>query len=372
MRILHLIDSRGVYGAERILLYLAGEQQRRGHDPCIVSIGDPGAGESEFEALARARGLAVAPVRIAPRPTPGVVRSLLGTVRSLGPAVLHSHGYKANILLALTPRRERGPMLATLHGWTSGERLSVVWLYERLDGWALRRLDAVVVVAGSMLGLPALRAIAPSRRHVIANGIPSRAERLAELDARHVPAVPQAITDFIIRRPTLVAIGRLSFEKGFALLLESFARARAEEGADWQLLIAGEGPERSALGARIAALGLQDSVRLGGYVEGADRLLEHARGFVMSSYTEGMPLVLLEALQWPVAVIATRVGAIPELLAQRGGARLVPPRDGAALTAALGALMSARLASQVSAPPDTRYTVPEMTGAYLRLYEAIS
>jgi len=371
MRILHLIDSRGIYGAERILLHLAREQQQRGHEPCVVSIGDPGAGESEFEALARACGIAVAPVRVAPRPTPAVVRSLLTAVRALGPDVLHSHGYKANILLALVSRRQRGPMLATLHGWASGERLGALWLYERLDRWALRRLDAVVVVAGSMLALPALPAIPAGKLHVIANGIPPRAARLAELAARGTPALPESLTAFLRRRPTLVAIGRLSPEKGFALLLESFARARIA-APEWQLLIVGEGRERAALSARIGALGLQERVQLAGYLEGADRLLEHAAGFVMSSFTEGMPLVLLEALQWPVAIVATRVGAIPELLAGRSNARVVAPRDVPGLTAALQALLSAPVAAALSAPPYTTHTVAEMAGAYLRLYEAIT
>ncbi|HEX4388440.1 MAG TPA: glycosyltransferase [Steroidobacteraceae bacterium] len=367
MRILHLIDSRGVYGAERILLYLAREQQRRGHEPWIVSIGDPGSGESEFEALARARGIAVAPVRIAPRPTPSVVRSLLRTVRALRPDVLHSHGYKANILLSLVSRRRRGPMLATLHGWTSGERLGALWLYERLDRWALRRLDAVVVVARGMLTLPALRAIPPDRVHVIANGIPTRAERRGEPGAE----LPQQLLDFLRRGPTLVAIGRLSAEKGFALLLESFVRARDAAGK-WQLLIVGEGPERPTLAKRIASLGLQDAVRLGGYVGGADRLLGEAAGFVMSSFTEGMPLVLLEALQWPVPIIATRVGAIPELLGERPRARLVPPRDGPALAAALQDLMSAPPALLPSASPDTGQGSAAMAQAYLQLYAAIT
>jgi glycosyltransferase involved in cell wall biosynthesis len=299
------------------------------------------------------------------------MRTLLAATQALQPDVLHSHGYKANILLGFVSKRLRGPMLATLHGWTSSNRLGKLWLYEWLDRHAQRRLDAVVVVARSMLSLPAFRAFPRGKLHVVANGIPTRAVRLAEHAARGTSALPPSLIAFMHSRPTLVAIGRLSAEKGFALLLESFARARSVEG-DWQLLIAGEGPERAALTAQLDALGLRDSVQLGGYVDGADRLLEHAAGFVMSSFTEGMPLVLLEALQWPVPVIATQVGAIPELLAERAGARLVPPRDGPALATALQALMSAPAPTQVSAPPDTEHTVAEMAGAYLRLYEAIS
>ena len=109
-------------------------------------------------------------------------------------------------------------------------------------------------------------------------------------------------------------IGRLSAEKGFAGLIEAFGRANRAHGDTHQLLIVGEGPERAALAQRIAALGLHERVTLAGYVAGADRLLETAAGFVMSSLTEGMPLVLMEALQWGVPILATAVGAIPELL----------------------------------------------------------
>ena len=76
------------------------------------------------------------------------------------------------------------------------------------------------------------------------------------------------------------------------------------------------------LANRIAVLGLSAAVCLGGYVEGADRLLAHAAGFVMSSLTEGMPLVLLEAMQWRVPILATSVGAIPELLDEGRRGRL--------------------------------------------------
>jgi len=376
MRILHLIHSEGVYGAELILLYLAREQQQRGHEPLVGSIRDPGTDQTPFEALAHSWGLPVVRIRIAPRPTLRVVRSLLRTVRDLAPDVLHSHGYKPNILLGLVPRRIRGPMIATLHGWTGARTFSALWLYERLDRLSLRRIDSVVVVARCMLGLRALQGVPPSRRHVIENGIPTREVRLADLAARGVAPLPYELLEFTARQPTLVAIGRLSPEKGFTLLLEAFARARSQSAAAHQLLIVGEGPERQVLADRIAALHLTGIVRLAGYLEGADRLLARAAGFVMSSLTEGLPLVLLEAMQWRAPILATVVGAIPELLDEGRCGRLVAPNDLATLTHGLQSLMSGGSASDEAIASacqaaSGRYTSARMAQQYLEVYEAI-
>jgi glycosyltransferase involved in cell wall biosynthesis len=371
MRVLHLIDSGGVYGAERILLYLAREQQRRGHDPVIGSIGSPEVGPKELETIAKSSGLTVVPIRIASRPTPGVIRSLLRMVRDIAPDVLHSHGYKANILLGFLPRRVRGPMLSTLHGWTSGETLDALWLYERLDRIALRMIDAVVVVAPTMLQLPALRRIAHDRLRLIENGIPPLAERLQDLATRGVAALPPGLLSFLAQRPTVVAIGRLSREKGLGVLVEAFARVRAERPC--QLLIVGEGPERATLQRRVQQLNLVDTVRICGYLEGADRLLQHAAGFVMSSLTEGMPLVLLEALQWHVPILATRVGAIPELLDGVRGGDLVVPGDAVALAAGLTRMLGAPAPAPVVSMPETsgRFSSSLMAKKYLDRYERI-
>ncbi len=377
MRVLHLIHSEGIYGAESVLLYLAREQQQRGHEALIGSIRDPGTAETPFEAVARSWGLTVVPIRVAPRPTPAVVGSLLHTVRSLAPDVLHSHGYKANILLGPVPRRLRGAMLTTLHGWTSTRRFSRMWLYEWLDRRALPRLDAVVVVARRMISLRALRAVDTSRLSVIENGIPPLTRRLEDLTARGAAALPAALLEFTARHPTLVAIGRLSPEKGLMLLLEAFARARSEAAADWQLLILGEGPLRSVLANRISALGLPRVICLGGYVDGADRLLEHAGGFVMSSLTEGMPLVLLEAMQWRVPILATSVGDIPAVLDEGCRGRLVEPDDLTALTDGLRSMMSVDSARDLriaaaQAAVSQFYTSARMTDSYLRTYASLA
>jgi glycosyltransferase involved in cell wall biosynthesis len=107
------------------------------------------------------------------------------------------------------------------------------------------------------------------------------------------------------------------------------------------LLIIGDGPQRAALEARITAHGMGEHIHLSGYVEGADRALQGAAGFVMSSLTEGMPLVLLEAMQWNVPILATSVGAIPELLGEGQRGRLVPPGSVEALADALKEMASA-------------------------------
>jgi len=356
-------------------LYLAHEQQQLGHEPIIGSIRDPGTEETPFEALARSRGVRVVRIRIAPRPTPGVIRYLLQTVRTLTPDVLHSHGYKPNILLGPLPRRVRGPMLATLHGWTAARALSALWLYEQLDRLSLRGIDTVVVVARSMLQLRVLRTIAPLRRLVIENGIPPLTQRLADLAAAGAAPLPQDLVEFVARRPTLVAIGRLSPEKGFSQLLEAFARARSAGGAMMQLLIVGDGSERGPLTQRIMELQLSDNARLAGYVEGADRLLAHAAGFVMSSLTEGMPLVLLEAMQWRVPILATTVGAIPEIL-EGGRGLLVPPNDVATLAEGLLRVgQSERDCAETRGSGDQAaaepYSSARMAARYLCAYDAV-
>jgi glycosyltransferase involved in cell wall biosynthesis len=158
-------------------------------------------------------------------------------------------------------------------------------------------------------------------------------------------------------------------------LLEAFARARAPANSQHQLLIVGSGPQRESLVSRISALGLNDAVRLGGYVEAADRLLEHAAGFVMSSLTEGMPLVLLEAMQWRVPILATAVGAIPELLEEGRLGRLIAPCDPAALAAGLHNLMSEDAKPKDGAGAHAvwqRYSSQRMADEYFSAYGAIA
>ena len=90
-----------------------------------------------------------------------------------------------------------------------------------------------------MLKLPAVARLASVRPHRERHSL--RESRLEDLLRRHTPALPVHVIDFMRRRPTLLAIGRLSAEKGFAELLEAFARADAAAGAWDQIVVMGEG-----------------------------------------------------------------------------------------------------------------------------------
>jgi glycosyltransferase involved in cell wall biosynthesis len=299
------------------------------------------------------------------------LKALLRQLREFAPDVLHSHGYKANVLVGFVPRRFRAAMVTTLHGWTNSQAFNALWIYEHLDRLALRQIEQVVVVTRSMLDLPGVRKLKPTSKRVIENGIPSLQARLADLVANNIPALPAALTSLVQTRPTFVAIGRLSSEKGFDLLIEAFARARARARQDHQLIIVGEGPQRPALESKLSALELQDHVHLVGYLAGADRLLERAAGFVMSSLTEGMPLVLLEALQWEVPILATSVGAIPDLVPPERGI-LVPPHDLEAMSVGLLKLMSPSAPRAPVRADKTSDQSTRMAREYLQAYQSVS
>lgn len=137
-----------------------------------------------------------------------------------------------------------------------------------------------------------------------------------------------------VHGPYIAAMGRLVENKNFALLIDAFAAS----GAEGRLVIAGEGPLRGALEARIAALGLQDRVLLPGFTENPFPLVAGARLFVLPSNAEGFPNGLVEAMATGVAVLSTDCPSGPaEILGNAEHGILVPCNDVEAMAKAIQA-----------------------------------
>src|SRR5439155_1465277 len=141
--------------------------------------------------------------------------------------------------------------------------------------------------------------------------------------------------------PHVVAAGRLEAQKGFDLLLDAFARVRAD-GLGATLTILGDGPDREALAARAHRLGLGEAVRFAGFQPRPSRYFAAADLFVLSSRYEGLPNVVLEALAAGCPVVASACSdGVREVVRDGVNGLLVPPEDRDALARALGCLLGA-------------------------------
>ena len=138
--------------------------------------------------------------------------------------------------------------------------------------------------------------------------------------------------------PHLVAIGRLTEQKGFGLLIEALALA-VTDLPGLHLTLVGDGALRCVLEDDIARRGLGDHVTLTGWLDEARvrEALSAAQALVVPSFAEGLPMVIMEAMAAGRPVIATAIAGIPELVTPQTG-WIVPAGDAAALAAAIGSL----------------------------------
>lgn len=367
MKILHVIDSEGLFGAEAMLVNLASEQRKLGLQPTILNMRMVDSSESSFESEAVSMGLDFRSFSIKTGlDLPGAFKIIRFAVTN-GYVLIHSHGYKPNILLGLMPKRlRRLSIVITLHGWTSAGRFGKLLIYEWLDIKSLNNVDAVVAVSKATAAHSALRRIKPC---IIHNGISTidfeSKNRLAD----------RRLVKFSENGFTIGSIGRLSAEKGYRHLIEAL-RLVIQRGIDANLIIIGEGNERSFLEQLIEKLKLTDRVLLPGYCTTARDYLPCLDVFVLSSLTEGLPITLLETMQANVPIVATRVGGIPEVLENGKDGLLVEPRDPEKLADAISRIyhdseLRDKLMSCAYKKVITDYTAEKMALQYLEVYRLL-
>jgi glycosyltransferase involved in cell wall biosynthesis len=388
MKVLHIIDSGGLYGAEVMLLNLMEEQIKMGLDPTIASIGEKHIEEKPLETEALKRGFKVKKIRMFPGPNIAGTLKVLRYAQTNGFDLLHSHGYKGNILFGLLPRKLRKiPMVSTLHGWTSTNGFSKMRLYEWLDRKSLKHIDSVVLVSNAMKSHPRLKSLKDINIHVIPNGIPvsksSPPSQLLNIPSS-IPSPSQRpnfsssksfdkkIIDFCQNAYTIGSIGRFSTEKGYKYLIEALSLL-VKKGIDTRLVIIGEGYERGLLEELVVQLGLKDRILLTGYVEDAKKYIPYFDVYAISSLTEGMPITLLEAMQSKVPVVATIVGGIPDVLGAESG-MLVPPCNPAAFARAVSLIakdkkLAEGLAAHAYKQVINHFSSKDMAQKYSKLYK---
>lgn len=308
LKIIHLIDSGGLYGAEAVLLNLMFEQKKCGQSPILFSIGELKSNEKKLEAEAANQSLEVEKIRIRKGLNLAGSAKIIKTAREKSANIIHCHGYKANILMGITPvSKKRIPHISTLHGWTTTNYLSKKTVIQLIDLLCFKRADKIVVVSKSQTNHFLFR-VTRLKPEIVNNGIPE-----IFFNAKEVKELNQNLYNFCKNNFIIGSIGRLSKEKGYDYLIQAFGLS-VKKGIKAKLVILGEGTERKKLEKIIWENGLNDHILLPGYIENARNILPLFDIFILPSLSEGLPLTLLEAMQASRPCVATKVGGVPEVL----------------------------------------------------------
>jgi len=331
MRILHLISSSGMFGAERVLLNIGIGLRDKNHAAYLLCLRDSKKGVPEIHFEARRAGLASRVIFCDGRMDVKALFEIKNFMKTENIDVIHSHGYKSDIYGFIASKMSGKPIISTLHGWT-GETFNVR-LYERLDRWVIRRMDHLVPVAPSIMDKVTRMGLNGGRVTFIPNGIDT-------VKFNPIGGETSLREEFGFNGHSVVigTVGRLSREKDHSSLIGAFGRVSLT-CPDVRLLIVGEGDLKDELRSKAQSLGVGKKIVFAGFRSDMVSIYKSMDIFVLPSLTEGLPLVLLETMSMGLPVIASQVGGIPYVINKNAGI-MIPPASPEILEEALRCLVN--------------------------------
>jgi len=372
--VLHLVAPSEVGGAERVVHALATGQRRAGHRVSVAAVLGRGVVNHPFVGPLVEAGVDVVPLRLPPRAYLRERAAIEDICRRFRPDVVHTHGYRVEVVDAGVVHRLGIPTVATVHGFTGGD-----WknrLYQQLQRRVLRRFEAVVAVSRPLAGALALAGVAAERLHVVRNAWPAGGDGAREGDGEGEAPLPRDRARRLLavspERFHIGWVGRLTAEKGADVLIAALDSLR-----DVPLVVSvlGDGRLRPRLEAQAARRGLGDRVRWFGNLPAARQLFSAFDVFVLSSRTEGTPIVLFEAMAAGAPIVATDVGGVPDVVSSKE-ALLVPPEDPASLAEAVRRVYANPTATAMRARAARRrlereFALEPWLASYERIYRTV-
>ncbi len=357
--IVHVLSSFGMGGQERLALDLAAIQRRRGHRVTVISLAPPPDGPlaDEFaKADLRVERVAKRPgfdLTLPPR--------LFRAFRAARADFVHTHNPQPLIYSAAPARLAGAKAIHTKHGLNPASSKQM----------ALRRASAKLVSWFVACSAPTAeqaklqRDCAPEKLRIIPNGI--RLDKFSP-DA----ALRQAMRQELGLGDAWVVgtVGRLDEYKNHLMLIRAMA---PHLGPKVKLVIIGAGPKRDELAAAVARLPDPSSVILTGQRMDVPKLLPGFDVFTLPSSTEGLPLVVPEAMATGLPVVATSVGGLPSVLDEGVTGFLVPVEEQPLIEALLKLRDPARaraMGEAARAAALERFGAERMVDRYMELYEA--
>lgn len=356
LRVLHVIAPSAVGGLERVVCTLARAQRDASMAVRVAAIVEPTVRDHPVVEELLQSGVGVDVVRVTPRSYLVERRAIAAICTQWRPDLVHTHGYRTDLVDSPVAARLSIPRVSTFHGFTGGDARNR--LYEWMERRAGRTMDAVIAVSRPLREQLAASGISSQQLHLVPNAHERRGDFLDRATAREALGLPA--------EGVIVGwLGRLTKEKGPDVFVDAMRLLRGEDIA---AAVIGEGRERASLEQRARD---QAKVSFHGLIANAGRYLPAFDVFVLSSRTEGTPMVLFEAMDAGVPVVATRVGGVPEVV-RAVDALLVDAERPSAVADAIRGVIRDRHAARLRVESARRRLVAEYgSHKWVEQYEAV-
>jgi L-malate glycosyltransferase len=352
MKIVHVVDSMQMGGAETLVLQMCQLQRMQGHEVSVYALAALG----ELGERMRADGFHVV-ANVGEHFTDSTF-NLYRLFRKFRPDVAHLHNPRPTIYASLAARLAgTASIISTRHSLVAPPHDRVA---EFKYSIAATLCDWVVGICDSTAdNLKRLQSVPLAKIARVYNG----AIALCKPDTDSLPSK----SGF-----TLLFVGRLQPVKNLALLLNAFQIA-LQSAPDLKLWIVGDGSERSSLKKLAAEMNISGSVTFWGQQLEVSRYFWAADIFMMSSVSEGLPVSVLQAFSVGLPVIVTDVGGMAEVARNARAGIVVPTQDASAMAAAILQLKASeaqrlQFSTNASASFAANFNLPIMVNEYMTLY----
>jgi glycosyltransferase involved in cell wall biosynthesis len=363
VKILHIISSGGMYGAEAVILNMSCTLNEGLHSSLLGVFSNSANPNLQLHEAAVKEGIESHLIPCNGQIDRTVTTSIRDLVARTNAEIVHAHGYKADIYTYFALRGSSVPLVSTCHTWYDNDLF--VSLYGMADRLVLRSFAAVVAVSNEVKQRLLKAGVHEDKIHLVQNGIDLR-----PFDN----ATPSLRKNLSSNHPPIVGlVGRLANEKGVDIFLRSAARVLVDLPSA-KFVVVGEGPDRDKLESLIDELKIRESVSMLGRRDDMPAVYASFEIMVSASRQEGLPIAILEGMASRRALIATNVGAVPTVVLDGSTGVLLPPENIEALASEIVKLLKdpARRESLGAAARklvEEKFSAERMTADYLHVYE---
>ncbi len=331
INVLHLRDSSGLYGAERVILTLGRNIDQSRFQFSLLCMQRNDASNLELMDAGRSLGIKVDEIRVEGRLNFRSVLKLRVYFKKNKIDIIHTHDFKSDFYGFLATVFLRIRRVATAHGSTRDSRMKRLYLL-LAEKIIYRYYHKIVAVSDDLKKFLIRRGVSSRKIEMIRNGF--------DFHILSNPSSPQKIKfDFNPDDYRIFGIvGRLFPDKGHTFFLEAF-KSLKNENRKIKALIIGDGPAREEVQNKIKTFHLENDVYLLGYQNDIKKYYQILDYLVIPSIREGLPYTLLEAMYFKIPVLATSVGDIPHLIENNKTGFLVPPGDSIVLAKAMSGML---------------------------------